>query len=162
MSSYYDRRSIVHLDGTRVFQSEADRQNEREIASTLEKTWGCRIAAFGALSPIDWYAERHGRLVGLLELKSRHHAHDIYEGAFLNVRKWLALSLGAVGLGCPAIFVVRYDNAVYWTPIASIDATNHRIAGCSRIVKSENDIEPVVYVPVAAMTRLHIPELAAA
>jgi hypothetical protein len=86
MNDYYNRNAIVHLDGTRVFQSAEDQRNEREIAATLEKTWGCRIAAFGALSPIDWYAERHGRLVGLLEMKSRHHAHDLYEGAFLNVR----------------------------------------------------------------------------
>ena len=46
MSSYYDRICHLHLDGTRVFQSEQDRQNEREVASTLEETLAlphCRL-----------------------------------------------------------------------------------------------------------------------
>lgn len=152
--SYYDRTASVHLDGTKIFQSEDDRRNEREVASAVEKAWRCRVVSFGALSPVDWFAERDGRLVSILELKSRTHPHDKYPTVFLNVRKWLALSLGAVGLGCPALFVVRFADGVYWVRLSDVDAGRNKVGGCSRFVKNANDVEPVIDVPVSSLRAL--------
>jgi hypothetical protein len=154
MADYYDRTPTLHLDGTHVFQTEEDRRNEEEVAAACAAVWHCRIGRFGALSPVDWYGERDGRLVGVLELKARGHALDHYPTVFLNVRKWLALTLAAVGLGCPAIFVVKFTDGVYWAPLSKIDATQHRIAGCAHIVKNGNDIEPVIEVPVSTLSPL--------
>lgn len=151
MSSYYQRDEIAHLDGTKIFQNAADREREDEVAALVQSAWNCRIARFGMLATIDWFAERHGRVVGLLELKSRSHASDQYPTVFLNVRKWLALTMGSLGLGCPAIFVVRFRNEVRWVGLSSVDASRQRIAGCAQIVKSQNDIEPVIEVDVARM-----------
>lgn len=152
--SYYDRKASTHVDGSLVFQSAEDRDNERTAAARLEAAWNCRITSFGALSPIDWFAQRDGRLTAVLELKSRSHAHDRFDTVFLNVRKWLALSLGAIGLGCPALFVVQFLDGIYWINAADIDARTNRIAGCARVVKAKNDIEPVIEVPVASMNKI--------
>ncbi len=151
---YSDRQNVIHLDGTQVFQTAADRRNEEEIAALVAAAWKCGVSSFGALCPIDWYAERYGRMVGLLELKGRTHASDHFETVFLNVRKWLALTLGSMGMNCPAIFIVRFTDQVLWVPLTSIDATKHKIAGCARIVKNQNDIEPVIEVPVSGMKQL--------
>ena len=152
---YYSRRFVEHVDGTRIFQSDGDRKNEQEIASVIEAAWRCSVRSFGALSPIDWYAVRDGRVTALLELKSRTHSSGQYPTVFLNVRKWLAMSLGACGMGIPAIFVVRFTDCVMWVPIAKVDAHAHRIAGCSSLVKSVNDIEPIIEVPIKSMSVLH-------
>ncbi|MBR0879656.1 MULTISPECIES: hypothetical protein [Bradyrhizobium] len=149
--SYDARDEITHLDGTKIFQNEADRDSEADVAAIIEKHWKCRIVRFGMLAPIDWFAERHGRVVGLLELKSRRHASNQYATPFLNVRKWLAMSLGSVGLGCPALFVVRFTDEVRWVTLSKIDACNQRIGGCAQIVKSQSDIEPVIEIAVADM-----------
>jgi hypothetical protein len=158
MSQYYARTSAVHLDGTPIFKTKEDRDNEATVAQLIEAAWGCKLGEFGALSPIDWYAQRDGRLVGLLELKTRWHPRDDYPGVFLNARKWLALSLGSIGMGVPALFVVKFTDGVYWVPISKVDATTHRIGGCSVRVKSVNDIEPIIEVPLSTMVELRGPK----
>lgn len=149
--SYYDRAPAQHLDGTPIFKTAADESSEQHVAQLIESRWGCALHSFGRLSPVDWYAERDGRLVGLLELKTRSHKIGTYPTVFLNVRKYLALQLGAVGLGVPALFVVRWTDALRWVEVASVDASSSTIGGCLRVVKSRNDVEPVIEVPVGAM-----------
>jgi hypothetical protein len=149
LEGYYGRQGAVHLDGTPIFATEEDRRHEAEVAALIASHWACSIRLFGALSAVDWYAERHGRLIGVLELKSRSHALDRYPTVFLNVRKWLALTLARVGLGVPALFVVRFTDQLRWVPLSAIDPNQVRIAGCNRLVKSHSDIEPVIEVPVA-------------
>lgn len=153
--TYYDRTATrVYLDGTTMFQTEADRAAEKEVAAEIERRWNCKLHHFGAFAPIDWYATRFSRLVGLLELKNRSHASNTHATVWLNLRKWLALQLGTVGTGVPSLFVVKFMDGVRWIPIRKVDAGIIRIAGCKRIVKADNDIEPVIDVPVDSMREL--------
>lgn len=152
--SYYSRARVAHVDGTNVFQTPEDARNEREVADLLAAAWRCEVSPFGALCPVDWYAQRHGRLVGVMELKARPHASTKYPTVYLNVRKWLALSMASLGLGCPAVFVVRLTDGVFWTPLAMVEPSGCRVAGCMSIVKSRSDIEPIIEVRVAILKRL--------
>jgi hypothetical protein len=152
--SYYDRETARHLDGTPIFVTSADEQSQEEVAGVLAAAWRCEIRSFGRLAPVDWFAVRDGRLIGLLELKTRTHAIATYPTVFLNLRKYLALVLGATGIGVPAIFVVRFTDGVLWQAVHAIDARQTRLGGCLRVVKSRNDIEPVIEVPVASMRRV--------
>ena len=93
-------------------------------------------------------------MVGCGELKTRSHSSSQYRTVFLNVRKWLALLMAENGLGVPSVFVVRFTDCVKWIKIADIDGTKIRIGGCKQIVKSRNDIEPVIEVPVRSMLPL--------
>jgi hypothetical protein len=147
------RDEITHLDGTKIFQSAADREREAEVAATIEEVWNCKVIHFGMLSPIDWFAERHGRVVGLLELKCRRHTSDQYPTVFLNVRKWLSLQLGSIGLGCPAIFVARFIDEVRWISVSEVDGSKQRVAGW-KIIKARTDIEPVIEIDIANMNVL--------
>lgn len=125
------------------------------VAEQIERHWNCKLHKFGSLCPIDWYAERAGRLVGVAELKSRTHASDTFSTVYLSVRKWLALSLASIGLGCPALFVVSFTDGVRWISVADVDASAIRICGVNRNkAKAERDanaIEPIIDVPVASL-----------
>lgn len=154
MTSYYDRQAATHLDGTPVFATAADRQAEADVAAALGRAWGCELRAFGPLCPVDCYAVRDGRLAGLVEIKSRSHPSGAYPDVFLNVRKWLALTLGSAGLGVPALFAVRFTDGVFWVPVAEVDARPVVIGGCREQVKARSDVEPVILVPVAIMRRV--------
>lgn len=154
MSDYYSRNEAIHLDGTPIFKSQEDEKNENEISSLLENAWGCTLGSFGKLSAIDWYAVKNGRLVGLLELKSRTHESTKFPTVFLNVRKWLALALASNGLGTPAIFVVRFTDCVKYIFLQDIDATKIKIGGLTSIKKSRNDIEPLIEVDISKMRSL--------
>lgn len=150
-ATYYDREVTAHIDGTPIFKTDDDERNESDVAAVLSEAWGCAIRSFGRLAPVDWYAERDGRVVGLLELKSRTHLSTQYATVFLNVRKWLALMLAACGMGVPSIFVVRFVDGVWWVPVAEIDARGVAVGGCVRVVKSRSDVEPVIEVPVETL-----------
>jgi hypothetical protein len=144
-----DQESTMGDDDDRAEGDQKTGDGLHAIAELIAGRWQCSVRPFGALAAIDWYAERHGRLVGVLELKSSSHAFGAEPSVFLDVRKWLALTLAAHGLGVPAIFVVRFAaGATCWTPLRRIDATR------CRIIKSDNDIEPVIDVPLTVLKLL--------
>lgn len=149
--TYYDREKIRHLDGTPVFANERDRANENSVAAIVEREWNCELRRFGDLSPVDWFAVRAGRIVGVIELKSRTHSAEHFPTVFLNVRKWLALQLAASGLGTPAVFIVKFTDGIKWISLSELAVNEVRIAGCRELVKSRSDIEPVIEVPVDDM-----------
>jgi hypothetical protein len=155
--SYYERSNVVHIDGTHIFRTAEDRNAEHEVAARIEAAWHCELHEFGALSPVDWYAVRMNRMIGVLELKARSHAFTTYATVFLNVRKWLALSLARIGMGVPAVFVIKFRDDLRWISLAEIDARQFAIAGCTRLVKARSDIEPVIEIPIGHLKPLRPP-----
>ena len=157
---YASRVGQVHVDGTPIFQNRDDQGAEEAVARVLERAWGCEVRSFGMLSPVDFYAVRDGRIVGVIEVKHRATGVGEYPTVFLNVRKWLALHLAAVGLGTCAVFVVQWTDGIRWI---TLDGLPHPLevkvnGGCREEVKSISDVEPVFLVPVAAMRELRFTE----
>jgi hypothetical protein len=150
---YSDRTALVHVDGTTIFKTDEDDEVERQVAVVLAEAWKCEVKSFGRIAVIDWWFGRDGRLVGIGELKSRSHASTKYPTVFLNVRKWLALTLGSIGLGVPAMFVVQFTDGLRFINVAKIDATRNMIGGCKEIKKAR-DVEPMIEVDVAKMNVL--------
>ena len=154
MSDYYSRNSAEFIDGSPIFKTPEDERNEHDIADLINKQWRCDVRSLGKLAPIDWVFVRDGRLVGVGELKSRTHKRNKYPTVFLNLRKWLALSLATSGLGVPAVFVVKFTDQICWINIKYVDASKIKIGGCRSMVKSRNDVEPVIEVPCDTMMQL--------
>jgi hypothetical protein len=151
---YYQRKSQKNADGSPCFYSAEDQANEHETRLILGYLWNCEIKPFGQLSPVDFFAVRNGALVSVLELKTRSHPTNAYPTVYLNVRKWGSLMLYYFGLGCPALFVVRFTDGYRWIDVNQIDASKWKIGGTKKIVKSHTDIEPVILVPIDAMSEL--------
>lgn len=155
MSSYYERKPNINSDGAPGYTAPEDIVNEDALKARIEKAWSCELHRFGKLCAIDFYALRHNRMVGLVEVKFRDHPMDQYPTVFLNVRKWLALMLGQQGLGVPATFVVGWpDGNARYLPISDIDTSDIRMAGAARLVKSHSDIEPIIFVRLEDMRQL--------
>ena len=154
MAPYMDRTESTNSDGTPLYASDYDTKQEQIICAALEEAWKCSVKPFGRLCPVDFYAVRDGRLVGVIEAKSRSHTSDKFPTVFFNVRKWLALNMAQAGLGVPAIFVSRFTDQIKFIRMDKVDASRVRIGGTKNIVKSHTDIEPVIEVPVISMTKL--------
>jgi len=152
--NYYRRSNVIHIDGLPVFQQPEDQQAEEEIAAKLSAIWNCQIKSFGMMAAIDWWAERHGMPVGVLELKRRNAPAAAWPNAILNLRKWLALTLASVGMHVPAVFVYKCTDKLFWIPTSEIDANRVIIGGCKTHVKSSNDVEPVIMVPLKSFREL--------
>lgn len=154
MSNYYTRTSAPNTDQTPTFATDKDRQNEAQVIAAIESKWRCKVHPFGKLCQVDFYALRDNRIVSVLELKSRTHERARYPDVFLNVRKWLALTLASMGMGCPAIFVVKFTDGIWFVPVNEIPAGTVEMGGTARIVKSRSDIEPVFRVDVGLLKAL--------
>ena len=156
MSDYYARHSKANTDGTKIFATEADNSAQDEVAARIEDAFGpnLEVKKFGRLCPIDFYAERDARMCAFLEVKCRSHASTEYPTVFLNVRKWLALTMASVAFGVPSFFVVRFTDRVMFVNVAEVDASNQRVGGTKRLVKSHTDREPVIEVPLNDMKEL--------
>jgi hypothetical protein len=148
--SYYDR--TLQADGG--FATDEDRVNEQEAAAAVGKAFGCILHKFPKLDAIDFYAERNGKTVGFVEIKARSHASTTYSTVFLNLRKWWALLEVSLRCKVPAIFAVKFTDTLLWIPIAKVDATKHRMGGCTRRVKADTDREPVIEIPISSMRSL--------
>ena len=146
---YYERETHANSDGSPLFCADIDKDNETEIKSLLEEKWNCTIKPFGKLCPVDFYALRDNRICAVIELKTRSHKHNKYNDVFLNLRKWFCLMLSENRLGCPALFVVKFIDKIGYVRVGQIDVKNISLGGCSRVVKSNTDIEPVINVPIA-------------
>ena len=144
------RIETVNTDGTPLHASDYDKRYEHETAQLLAKAWNCEVRPVGPLCPIDYYALRDGRLVGLIEIKRRYHPVGTYPTVYLNLRKWLALQLAALSGGAP-VFVVRWDDETRYIDVREVDASKITVGGETAVIKSHTDIEPVILVPVANM-----------
>lgn len=154
-SDYYSRSGSINTDGRVMFTADADVVREEEIVRLIEQRWSVQVHRFGKLCPIDFYATKHGRMVAVIETKSRSTPSTQYPTVFLNVRKWLALGLAQAGLGSPALFFVRWsDGVIRYIKFNDIDARKVSMGGCKKVVKSTTDYEPQIEIPVSSMNQI--------
>lgn len=139
----------------RTWHTDDDLAAEGAVAAELAAVWRCELREFGPFCPVDRYAIRDGRVVGLVEIKCRSHASDDYPTSYLKLRKWAALMITAIGLGCPAIFVVRFTDGIRWVDVDAITPRNPTpVVGGWRNGHTSGDVEPLLQVPVKIMHRL--------
>ena len=151
---YHDSAATTYIDGTSIFKSDKDEKAEAAIARRVAPIWGVKLHSFGKLAPIDWWAERTGRFVGVCEFKRRYNPMRQYPTVFINVRKWLSLMLAETGLGVPALYLVEWDDATRWIDVKHIDPARNRIGGTQRAKDGINDIEPIIEIDIDTMKEL--------
>ena len=149
-TSYYDRQ--LQPDGS--FATADDLANEREAAAAVEQAFGCTLHKFPRFNAVDYYAEKNGRMAGFVEIKARTHASTTYPTVFLNLRKWSALLEYSLRCDVPSIYLVKFTDSMLWIDVKAVDASRHRMGGCSRVVKADTDREPVIEIPIAGMRLL--------
>lgn len=137
-----------------AYFNDKDNQNEIEVANWLSRCWKCEIKRFGTLNGIDWYIEKHERLIAIAELRCRPYSYAKYPNAFMDISKWSMLICSGLGLSVPALYIVRYSDQVRWIEVRNIDATKHTITGRrdrkpSGIVG--NAVRPAIIIPVNQM-----------
>jgi hypothetical protein len=59
-----------------------------------------------------------------------------------------------IGLGCPAIYVVKFTDGIFYIRIPDIPTSDIVIGGTRQVVKSHTDIEPLIRVPVSLFRKI--------
>lgn len=146
--AFNPRQPITHIDGTMVFQTKEDQQRQAAVARRMEQVWDCKLHAWGALTVIDWYATKNGRLAGFAELKSAPYRSDRYPEIRLAFRKWMALASITERTNIPSVFAKRFTDCIKWIPFRLIDPRITIIGGADRPVDLPNNYEPMIVIPM--------------
>lgn len=138
-----------------MFVSDEDENNEREVAAILERRWRCKLRKFGKLDPIDWWAERDGKVVAFVELKCRNIPSTKYATVFVTLRKWLDLLRAHEWTidGVPALIVVRWTDRIGYYEITDLPPGRLSVLR-RREQRVEQDTEPAWELPISAFTWL--------
>ena len=144
----------INSDGTRIAVTADDATREAEVDRILADRWQCAIRRFPKLHPIDRYAERHTRLVALVELKCFRKSSTDHPTVIVAVKKWMSLKLGAFGLNVPGFFVFSMIDGVFFVDVDRINATRQRITGRRDRAGMPHDVEPMIDVPVEDLGRI--------
>jgi len=127
-----------------------DIANEDLTTTYLEKKWGCTFRRFGAYSPIDFSLHKNGKLIAVAEFKRRHRTRTEFDDIYLNLQKWMSLQFTSLGLEVPGLFIVAFNDGIFWCDIATIDPSNHRVTGRTDRGRKA-DIQPVIKIPTGVM-----------
>ena len=138
-----------------MFVSDEDEDNEREVAAMLESRWRCKLRKFGKLDPIDWWAERDGKVVAFVELKCRKIPSTKYSTVFVTLRKWLDLLRAHEWTidGVPSLIVVRWTDRIGYYEITDLPPGRLSVLR-RREHRVEQDTEPAFELPISAFTWL--------
>jgi hypothetical protein len=146
-------------------ETEAHRATQNYTARLIEKFWNCKVYTYPGLHPIDWYAVRDGKLVANMEFKRRHQDYDDYINAgpdkriktptmLLSYHKWLSLYMAAIASRVPGFFVAGLNDCLVYINVFDVRPHELRIdprGGRTRDKRRDNDIEPVIHVPITDM-----------
>jgi hypothetical protein len=152
LDDYYNEQTSYPLapPSRAVYEGAHDRHAQTAIAADLGRAWSCVIRPFAALCPVDYWAEKHGRMYAVVEIKTRTHAFGYYPDSYLPARKYLALEVASLAHGCPAIYAVRFTDGIYWAPLIDVDGSHLTIVRQRAGRGDARDVEPCVLVPCAA------------
>lgn len=128
------------------------------MARKLEIAWECKMQRIeGAMGQVDYYRYNlAGVLTAACEFKDRSvggNAYATYPSVYMALRKWVALQLISMALDPLGLFVVQYTDCLCWVDVNEIGVTKVIRGGRYDRPGVENDVEPIIEVPV---TKLHV------
>lgn len=136
-----------------IYESQFDRNNEQDVADILSKTWEAEIKKLPMSYNVDWIMLRNGEIKAFAELKVRKNYKDKYPTLLLSFNKWRhGIDMGKT-VGVPFIIIVKWNEGIFWHTAGKSSVTFG--VGGRRDRGDPYDIEPVVYIPTSAFTKVN-------
>jgi hypothetical protein len=136
-----------------MLETAEQREKEEALRKLIEASRpGLALHKLHGAAAVDWYGVRDSRIVAFYELKRRAHPVDKYPTVFMSWRKWITLQLTALAFGVPGVFVVQFADSLRWIDVRKVSGALSLAGRTDRGL--ENDIEPIIEVPVESMAVL--------
>lgn len=134
----------------RTFERDVDRDAQEKTRRCLAGLWGCTIFDRGAFAEVDWVFYKGSALRAFGEFKRRRVTRDTYPSVILCERKHAALGALAERYNVPALYVVRFDDALGYVDAsdAAVGALPPVMGGRPIRAGAAHDLEPVRMVPM--------------
>lgn len=98
----------------KIFETEADLDNEQAVAAVLEKAWNAEFKKLDRRYHVDFMICREGNGVAWAEVKCRTHASTDWPTIILELDKCMKLSQLAHETGLPSILIVKWTDRIGW------------------------------------------------
>jgi hypothetical protein len=135
------------------FQTETDLLWQEAVKEKIKDQWGYELHFFGPMDEVDGWIEGKGQIVAIVEIKRRHVDRNTYPTIWVSLRKWTALMLAHQGFGKHGLFIVHYNDGIYYYPAYKMSGYPLVIGG-REDRGTANDREPVIDLPVRVLVKL--------
>lgn len=139
-----------------IYQTAADKTEERRIAQQLATRWRCSAHEFPELSPIDWYLHRGPTLCALIEIKRKTRTFTQYPTVFLDVLKYWALQSSSLAFRAPGLFVVECTDGLFCADVRHVIGLSVSVVG-RRDRENPNDVRPAIAMPLRLFKPITLP-----
>ena len=134
-----------------------DRKNQTRATEIFAEKMNCKVHTYPQLWPVDGYAYREKRVLGMLEIKGAGKVRNI---GYLNFRKYINLrdATRVSNNSIPGYFAIYDAEGLHWIDIKELGTTvqvEMAMVGYT-ILKSQADIEPAFRIKKSDMHLIKI------
>ena len=134
-----------------------DRKNQTTATRVFAEKMKCKVHTYPQLWPVDGYAYKEKRVMGMLEIKGASKVRDI---GYLNFRKYINLrdATRVSNNNIPGFFVIYDDDGLHWIDIKELGVkiqVEMAMVGYT-ILKSQADIEPAFQIKKSDMKHMDV------
>ena len=129
-----------------MYETSESLKNESEVASRISSAWNTKLNKLPIKYRVDYAAERNGKIVAWIEVKTRKYNMNDFDSFMLSLDKYNAsVQLGSI-TNLPVTLVVRWSDKIGYADLLH----------CRGVIKmggrkdrgDPQDIQPAVYIPI--------------
>lgn len=134
-----------------MYETQADRDLEQEVAVTVAVHYGCIPERTPRAYQVDWLLMRKG-LHCFLEIKRRSVKHNAFSTLILSAHKWDYGRSMAERFGVGFLLAVEYTDGIWCWDTKDIKPNVQMGGRADR--GDDRDVEPVVHLPISLFVKI--------
>jgi len=137
-----------------IYETQADRNNERRLAAKIEKHYGCILQKMPMKLSLDFMAIRGGKAVAFIEARQRKIAMNTYPTYMLSLYKAMQARSLTMTTGLPCFLAVQWTDKAGIAKLPPAHEEMHVEMGGTTRRDDPQDIEPMVHFDIANFKEL--------
>jgi hypothetical protein len=147
------RAGMIVSSSRPLYENDADLVSESLTLDLIEKKWRCEGVKLPIKHQLDYLLQRRNRGVAWVEIKVRKNPAAQYPTYMISLTKIMAARSLSEASRLPSFLVVQWSDSVAYIRMDSLLDFEISIGG-RRDRNDDQDIEPVVLIPVRNFTNL--------
>ena len=137
-----------------IYETQIDRNNERRLATQIEKHYGCILSKMPMKLSLDFMAIRDGKAVAFIEARQRKIAMNTYPTYMLSLYKAMQARSLTMTTGLPCFLAVQWTDKAGIAKLPPAHEDMHIVMGGTTRRDDPQDIEPMVHFDIANFKEL--------
>lgn len=126
-----------------IYETSRDISAEREIADTIAEKYNARAIKAKRLYGLDWFFERDGYVVGMVEIKVRNYTRNHFSTYMISADKVARIRLLTGVTGVPAFLFVSWKDGIGYINLC--DEPDYNAIGGRRDRGDDQDMEVMLH-----------------